>query len=316
MPSKTISKKKKKNTTSNSSKKRPREVVSPAATTVGEISDATLTGAVNALLKRHKAQHSYVGDDESQAIRLVENDDKVFVQVSLVAPPQKPKLLPKRALLPHALYNNNTGEEENISSVCLIVKDPVDEYLSNILQPYIDANTLKVIGLKSLRLEYKTHERRRALAQSHEVFLCDTRITPSIPHLCGTWFTKAKKMPIPIDVSRETQLSNAMKFLYTPIFIPAGNCASIHIGNVQMKAGDIARNFTATQQRIRDIFKDEEIAAVYIRSNSTPALPLFVANPQNIAPDSNSVTDEEDVVEKEMDKIMEEFEKDTAVAEE
>lgn len=302
MTSKTISKKKKNAAVS---KKRPREV---PATSVSEISNTTLSGAVNALLKRHKAQHAYVdlgSDGEKNPIRLVENDDKIFVQVSLIAPPLKPKLLPKRALLPHGLYS------ESDASVCLIVKDPVED-LSGLLSPYSGNSTLKVIGLKSLRLGYKTHERRRALAQAHEVFLCDSRIVPSIPHLCGSWFTKAKKMPISVDLSRDVQLKQAMQFLYTPIYVPAGNSASVHIGNVQMSKPQIIANLKAIQPRIQQVFHDHEIASFYIRSNQTPALPLFVAKPQEIV----ETAVEEDGPDKEMDRYIEEFEKETAVAEE
>jgi ribosome biogenesis protein UTP30 len=51
----------------------------------------------------------------------------------------------------------------------------------------------RVVGLEKLKGKHKPYEARRALANDHQVFLCDESIMPMMPKLLGKIFFDAKK---------------------------------------------------------------------------------------------------------------------------
>lgn len=44
----------------------------------------------------------------------------------------------------------------------------------------------QVVGLSKLRTKYESHEAKRQLCDSYDLFLADERIVPSLPKLIGT----------------------------------------------------------------------------------------------------------------------------------
>jgi ribosome biogenesis protein UTP30 len=43
----------------------------------------------------------------------------------------------------------------------------------------------QVVGLSKLRTKYESHEAKRQLCDSYDLFLADERIVPSLPKLIG-----------------------------------------------------------------------------------------------------------------------------------
>lgn len=47
------------------------------------------------------------------------------------------------------------------------------------------AGVAKVVGLSKLRTKYESHEAKRQLCSSYDLFLADERVLPSLPKLLG-----------------------------------------------------------------------------------------------------------------------------------
>ena len=45
----------------------------------------------------------------------------------------------------------------------------------------------QVVGLSKLRTKYESHEAKRQLCNSYDLFAADERILPSLPKLLGGW---------------------------------------------------------------------------------------------------------------------------------
>merc|ERR1719198_2126553 len=101
----------------------------------------------------------------------------------------KPVMIP----LPHPLYNDK-------SEVCFFAKDPHKEWKELLLNKHHVPGVTKVIGVDKLRRNFKTPEQKRALADSFDLFLCDSRVVEMMRKILGTTFYNKKmaKRPIPV----------------------------------------------------------------------------------------------------------------------
>ena len=246
----------------------------------------TVKTACFAMLKAHKvATAPTKGEDGKASMSLIDDLERVSLQFQLSIPPKTPKLMPKRVELAHGLYTAD-------HSICLIVRDPVDS-VTRVLDRVGYGGVTKVIGVKELKLSYKTHERRRALAAEHDLFLVDTRVAASMPHHLGSWFVKANKLPLPVNLDRALPDVLERAVCSSGVIVPAGVTATVHIGTTNMKAKQLEQNIMKVAARAAEILNNE-IEAVYLRSHHTSSLPLFVRMPTRIA---------EDPVEKKVDEI-------------
>ena len=99
--------------------------------------------------------------------------------------PQSPRAdKPVRLPLPHAIYPTDGTAE-----VCLLVKDHKGEghaaAKARVRQEGAAVGVAKVIGLSKLRTKYESHEAKRKLCASYDLFLADDRVLPSLPKLIG-----------------------------------------------------------------------------------------------------------------------------------
>lgn len=172
------------------------------------------------------------------------------------------------SLLNHSLYKDGDYE------ICLFVKDPVED-TEQILSKVGYGGVTRVIGLSELKKEYCTHERRRKLADMFDLFLCDSRITPSMPRLLGNWFVSAKKMPIEVNMSRVLPDAIERSVSSAPIFLPKGSSASVQIGTTKFTDNELVENISSAVKRAVEVFENE-IDVVYIKTNRSVALPIYV----------------------------------------
>jgi hypothetical protein len=100
--------------------------------------------------------------------------------------------------LPHPLYSVEDTE------VCLFVKDHKGEghkESKNKVKAEKIPGIAKVIGISKLKTKYESHEKKRQLCSSYDLFMADDRILPSLPKLIGKTFFKKKKHPIPVKLA-------------------------------------------------------------------------------------------------------------------
>lgn len=137
-----------------------------------------LKKAVKSLLK-------YVGEQqESGPPQLLDEDELFHLVLALKKAPVGPrKDKPIRLSIPHPLFSADGAE------ICLFVKDHKGEghkaAKARLAKLQKNGGVAKVVGLSKLRTKYESHEAKRQLCNSYDLFLADERIIPSLPKAIG-----------------------------------------------------------------------------------------------------------------------------------
>jgi ribosome biogenesis protein UTP30 len=188
--------------------------------------------AVTALLQYHeKQQQSNSNNKES----LLGNDRPIHVQFGLEQAPKEPKLKPIRIMIPHPIHrvstdNNNDDDDDGLEDpeVCLIVKDSAQEWVQELVMELDIKSVKKVMGLETLRKQYSKYNQRRELLSLYNVFMADDRILPMLTTALGKDFVKAKKLPVPIRLSKTT-LPFSIRNNLTATFMTIGAGTSVSV---------------------------------------------------------------------------------------
>lgn len=182
------------------------------------------------VLKAAKSLLKFIGHQQDASKSLFNEDDELLYLVVALKkmPVAKKKDKPIRLPLPHALYGSDN------QSICLFVKDQQGEghKAAKRLLAGLEKNggVAKVVGVSKLRTKYESHEAKRKLCTSYDLFLADERILPSLPKLIGKSFFKKKKQPIPVDLawgSWAAAVAAACRATY--LHNQGGTCLSIRV---------------------------------------------------------------------------------------
>ncbi len=182
--------------------------------------------ASEALIKYHETQSA---DSKS----ILGNDQPVQVQFTLLRTPGSPSSKPTRIMIPHPMFHLKSGEEGILEEpeICLIVKEESKQWCQEMIERFPEQMGCikKVLGLQSLRTKHARYEQRRTLLHKYNVFMADDRILPMLSKALGADFYKAKKLPIPIALTRKEALpfaiQNALSATY--MSIAKGTCIMI-----------------------------------------------------------------------------------------
>lgn len=196
------------------------------------LDSALVEKAVTALLKYSEKQ-----SENSEKLSLLGNDRAVQVQFTLQRSPGNSSPKPIRILIPHPLYKlTDASTKENADAleepeICLIVKEESKVWVQEMIDRFPDhmGCVKKVLGLQSLRKKHAQYEQRRELLAKYNVFMADDRILPMISKALGKDFFKAKKLPIPITLTRKEALPFAIQKALSATFmtISAGTCITV-----------------------------------------------------------------------------------------
>lgn len=170
------------------------------------------------------------------------------------------------------------GEDE----VCLFVKDPqrlVKEYLAE----HGSGGVTRVMGIEKLRKRYKTHEGRRELFQMYDYFLVDNRVAPMMPRLLGSTFIASKKMPLVVNMRKDVVASIKRALSATSFCPKQGTCTSVHVARTHFSSNQIVENVLAAVDAILSKLPTawKNIQSLNIKTNKSPALPIFLAMPSS-----------------------------------
>jgi len=184
--------------------------------------------------------------------------------------PDKKKVKPMLIELPNPMYDGK-------SEVCFIAKDPQKKYKELLLQTHPVPGITKVIGIEKLGKNYKTPELKRALADSFDLFLCDSRVMSMMPRLLGTIFTGKKlKAPIPVRLKPEDPAPNLQKAINsTPMRIPAGPCVGIKFGRCSMDEKSLVANAAAVISFVVKHMAENPVQTISVQATDCPALPVW-----------------------------------------
>ncbi|OLL23315.1 putative ribosome biogenesis protein [Neolecta irregularis DAH-3] len=183
------------------------------------------------------------------------------------------KLKPQKIVIPHPILPDS-------SSICLITKDPQRTYKD--LTASIP-EIIRVIGISKLKAgKWKGYEQRRQLRDTHDLFLADDRIVRFLPSLLGKVFIEKKKLPIPIDISKEKKIYSEIKkaLSSTLLILSQGNCTSVRVGHTGLTADHIKENIEAVVQHLisKVVSKGwEGIRSLHLKSPESTSLPIHVA---------------------------------------
>lgn len=224
-----------------------------------------------------KATEALIQYHEKTALEsksLLGNDQPIHVQFTLLRTPVKPSPKPIRVMIPHPLFHlkQSSSDGENTleePEVCLIVKEESKPWCQEMIERFPDhmGCIKKVLGLQSLRTKHARYEQQRALLHKYNFFLADDRILPMLSKALGKHFYNAKKLPIPINLSRKEALpiaiQNALSATY--MSMSTGTCIMIRAGSTAMTPIQLTENI------------------VQIAAGAVPKMPQKWVNVQNIA---------------------------------
>jgi ribosome biogenesis protein UTP30 len=187
--------------------------------------------AVKALLAYHEKQ-------SEDKLSLLGNDKPIQVQLTLLRSPSNGNPKPIRILIPHPLFqladkdddsNGDSAMEE--PEICLIVKEESKLWCQEMIDRFPDhmGCVKKVLGLQSLRKKHASYEQRRELLSKYNFFMADDRILPMLSKALGKEFFKAKKLPIPISLTRKEALPFAIQKALSATYmsVSSGTCITI-----------------------------------------------------------------------------------------
>jgi ribosome biogenesis protein UTP30 len=236
--------------------------------------------AVGALL-RHAADER---ERHASVTLFGDDDDLIYVTVALKRSPQPggpKKVKPIRIPVPHPLASASGAE------VCLFVKDKAGEghkaAKARLARFEGRGGVAKVVGLSKLRGKYESHEARRKLCGSYDLFLADERVLPSLPKLLGKAFFRRRKAPIPVDLTAPNFPDQVRRAVEESTFMapPAGSCVTVRAARTGMGPAAAAENVLAVVAGVaaRVPKKWANVQAVYVKTGDSVALPVFQTLP-------------------------------------
>ncbi|XWS41277.1 hypothetical protein CRYUN_Cryun17cG0067200 [Craigia yunnanensis] len=275
---------------------------------IGEAA-ATVEKAVNALLKWRDSQ-SHI-----QKPQLLEQDELLYLIVSLKKIPQKPRVNSYKVPLPHPLIDPSTDPAE----LCMIIDDrPKSGLTKDAASKKIKSENIpisKVVKLSKLKTDYRPFEAKRKLCDSYDMFFADKRIIPLLPRLLGKQFFKKKKIPVPVDLKHNNWKEQILKACASAmLFLSSGTCSVVKVGKLSRGNKEIVENVIAAINGIAEIVPSKwgNIRSFHLKLLDSLALPLYQAVPDlrlkilAEADHPSSSKDVKDVLEKKQEEVEEE----------
>ena len=252
------------------------------------LDSAQLTQALRALYTYITRKPSN-SSSASTASQLLDDDQFIYLQISLKRTPNRSSTKPHPLPLPHPLYTADT-------ELCLITKDPprIKEHPTalstttapNAIKQYFTAHPVpglnRVIAVTKLRKEYNRFKDRRELLALYDLFLADDRILPLLPAVLGVKFFDKKKQPIPVDLSRtakEKSVQAALRCTY--MYVPTGSSLQVKVGRSSMSRQQVHENVMGVIGRLVERLpgKWKGVQMVGVKCGDSITIPVYQSLP-------------------------------------
>lgn len=142
----------------------------------------------------------------------------------------------------------------------------------------------KVLGLDSLRKKHASFEQKRQLLSKYNMFMADDRILPMMSKALGKAFIKAKRLPVPINLTRELALPLAVQkaLSATCMTVNTGTCISIRTGHTGMEPEKISANIMAiVKSAVTKIPRSwANVQMISIKTADSVSLPVYNKTPE------------------------------------
>ena len=167
--------------------------------------------------------------------------------------------------------------------MCLIVKDLKGEghkaAKAKVRAEQV-AGVTKVVGVSKLKTKFESHEAKRQLCNSYDLFMADERVLPTLPKLLGKSFFKKKKQPVPVKLSGKDwagQITKALEATY--LFLTGGTSLSMRVARSTQTEGECVENVMAALAGAVEKLPGKwgGVKALYLKAAESVALPVYQA---------------------------------------
>lgn len=233
------------------------------------VEDKTITKALSEL---KKFVANSVNEEEAKK-QLFEDELSNDLQIIFT---KKDLFTSKKNFKPKLIHIQDKPQPEEQPKIVLFIRDDVvdKELLDKIEESELNSLVDQIITGAELKSTYKQYEKRRELYSLNDVFLADDSLITNLPKLLGKTFYDSKKLPIPIKINKDSfsiqsVINQVKKVLSSIVYsIPRSNNLSINLGSIENVDESILR-------QVIDHFNKEELRAIFIKTNQSPALPLY-----------------------------------------
>lgn len=227
------------------------------------------------------------GDDENAQSDLL-YDDELISQLELVLT-KKQLFTAKHDLKQRLIKVSEKTTFEEIPKIALLVRDNLidSKLLEEIEASELNQYLSEIIPVKELTTTYKAFEKKRELSAKYDLFLADDAVIPTLPNILGKSFYERSKTPIAIKVLKPFSIAGVLgqikKVLNSKVYrLNKSNQLTIKLGKIE--------NVTATEV-LKVINHFTELRDVFIKSNKSPALPLYESEVVYSEEDKTTKTD-------------------------
>ncbi|XP_018486283.1 putative ribosome biogenesis protein C8F11.04 [Raphanus sativus] len=240
------------------------------------VSPKTANDAVASLLK-WKTEKS-----KTEKPQLLEQDEFVYLVVTLNKIPQKNRTNAHRIRLPHPLIDT----DEESPELCLIIDDrPKSGLTKEDAKMKIESENIpitKVLKLSKLKTDYKAFEEKRKLFDSYDMFFADRRVIPMLPRLIGKKFFVQKKIPLPVDLKHKNWKQQIEKGCGSAMFfVSTGTCSVVKVGKLSMERDEIVENVMATLNGVVEVLPSQwkYVRSLHLKLSESVSLPIYQCVP-------------------------------------
>ncbi|CAF2112833.1 hypothetical protein Bca4012_095626 [Brassica carinata] len=246
------------------------------STQTTRVSPKTVDDAISSLLK-WKTEKS-----KTEKPQLLEQDEFVYLTVTLKKIPQTSRTNAHRIRLPHPLINT----EEESPELCLIIDDRPKSGLSKEdAVKKIESENIpitKVLKLSKLKTDYKAFEAKRKLFDSYDMFFADRRVIPMLPRLIGKKFFVQKKIPLPVDLKHKNWKQQIEKGCGSAMFfVSTGTCSVVKVGKLSMDSDEVVENVMATLNGVVEVLPSQwkYVRSLHLKLSESVSLPIYQCVP-------------------------------------
>lgn len=211
-------------------------------------------------------------DEESKA-QLFEDELTNDLQIIFT---KKNLFTSKKNFKPKLIHIQDKPKNEEQPRIVLFIRDDVidKELLEKIEESELNSLIEQIITGSDLKSTYKQYEKRRELYSLNDIFLADDSLITTLPKLLGKVFYDSKKLPIPIKINKEnfsiqSVINQVNKISSSIVYsLPRSNNLSVNLGSIETIDESVLK-------QVIEHFQNEELRSIFIKTNQSPALPLY-----------------------------------------
>lgn len=211
-------------------------------------------------------------DEESKA-QLFEDELTNDLQIIFT---KKNLFTSKKNFKPKLIHIQDKPKIEEQPRIVLFIRDDVidKELLEKIEESELNSLIEQIITGSDLKSTYKQYEKRRELYSLNDIFLADDSLITTLPKLLGKVFYDSKKLPIPIKINKEnfsiqSVINQVNKISSSIVYsLPRSNNLSVNLGSIETIDESVLK-------QVIEHFQNEELRSIFIKTNQSPALPLY-----------------------------------------